>query len=500
MSPRPYHGLAKRLLPALLATAMLSMIAWVPAAARAQAAVPAQATARQPAQPNRGPGGSASPFRGLRVIDGGRGYNAWEILLPAEPAPRTAPLVVVMHGYYEFSGYRINDAIARHTALTGNVVIYPRWQTGIATPCPGPYLIGPCITSAVTAIHAAIAFLHAHPHQVQPRLHQASYFGFSFGAIITADMTSRYKALGLPTPRAIWLDDPHDGGLTANNEPALYPSLAGIPALTKIVCHDGADGVISLTDSRGQSLADGGCNAVFPKLGQIPAASRSLVLTTTDTHGQPTLSSAHGVCAGTAATKTAPAAGVDAYDWAFCWRSFDALRACALSHVDCRYALGNTPQNSYIGTWSDRVPIIGLKVQSQPPIRALPAPARQPAPRRSTADVPPHATITPRAVASPTERIVLTGTATGDNGIAFIEVAVIRRTHAGCTQMSASGAFSALSVCNQPTDVLFAAASTRWSLALPVHLRRGSYRILARPIDSFGQAPRTWTHTGVTVH
>ena len=496
MSPGTSRGSSKHrlllLLASTLATAMLSMIGSVPAAR-------AQTGARQPAQPNGGPGGSASPFHGLRVIDGGSGYNAWEILAPADPAPPMAPLVVVMHGYYEFSGYRINDAIARHTALTGDVVIYPRWQTGIATPCPGPYLIGPCITSAATAIHAAIAFLHAHPHQVQPHLDEASYFGFSFGGIITADMISRYKALGLPAPQAIWLDDPHDGGLTANNEPAVYPSLAGIPATTKIVCHDGADGVISLTDSRGQSLADGGCNAVFPKLRQIPAANKSLVLTTTDAHGRPTLSSAHGVCAGSAATKTTPAAGVDAYDWGFCWRSFDALRACAVSHVDCQYALGNAPQNRYIGTWSDGVPIIGLKVQPQPPIRALPAPKRQPAPRPGTAGLPPHATITPRAVASPTERIVLTGTATGDNGIAFIEVAVIRRTRARCTQMSATGAFRPLNACNHPTDVLFAAGSTRWSLALPVDLRRGSYRILARPIDSFGQGPHTWTHTSVTV-
>jgi hypothetical protein len=480
------------LLASAAASATLSTIAWVPAA-------PAQTAARQPTQPNRGPGGSASPFHGLRAIDGGSGYNAWEILTPVDPAPRTAPLVVVMHGYYEFSGYRSNDAIARHTALTGNVVIYPRWQTGIATPCPGPYLIGPCITSAATAIHDAIAFLHAHPLQVQPRLHQASYFGFSFGAIITADMTSRYKALGLPMPRAIWLDDPHDGGLTANNEPALYPSLRGIPATTKIVCHDGADGVISLTDSRGQSLADGGCNAVFPKLRHLPAANKSLVLTTTDTHGEPPLSSAHGLCAGSAATKTTPAAGVDAYDWGFCWRSFDALRACAVSQADCQYALGNTPQNRYIGTWSDGVPIIGLKVQSQSPIRALPASKRQPAPRPDTAGLPPHATIMPGAVASSTGRIVLTGTAAGDNGVVFIEVAVIRRTPAGCTQMSATGAFRALSACNHPTDVLFAAGSTRWSLALPVDLRRGAYRVLARPIDSFGQAPRTWTHARVIV-
>ena len=307
----------------------------------------------------------------------------WEILEPTRPTPPSAPLVIVMHGYYEFSGYSVNGALARHTALKGNVVIYPRWQTGVATPCPGPYDIQPCIDSATTAIHSAIAYLHAHPRPVQPRLNETSYFGFSFGGIITANMTNRWKALHLPKPRAIFLDDPHDGGLTGNNEPALDRSLAGIPSTTKFVCHAGADGVISGTDATGQSLKNASCNAVFPKIGQIPQANKSLVLTSDDSHGHPGLQAIHGVCAGSGAPDTTPAVGhspVDAYDWGFCWRSFDALRACALYGTDCNYALGDTPQNRYIGTWSDGVPIIALKIKTQAPIRPEPQPKRQPQP------------------------------------------------------------------------------------------------------------------------
>jgi hypothetical protein len=170
----------------------------------------AKAAGRQPRQPKAGPGGSATPFRTLRVIQGGSGSDAWEILEPSSPTPPSAPLVILMHGYFEFSGYSVNGAIARHTALKGNVVIYPRWQTGIATPCPGPIDIEPCITSAATAIHDAIAFLHAHHSGTQPRLDD---FGSSFGGIITADITNRWKVLRLPKARAIFLDDPHDGVL-----------------------------------------------------------------------------------------------------------------------------------------------------------------------------------------------------------------------------------------------------------------------------------------------
>ena len=42
-------------------------------------------------------------------------------------------------------------------------------------------------------------------------------------------MTNRYASLGLPKPRAIFLEDPHDGGNTGAGEPALDDSLSGHP-------------------------------------------------------------------------------------------------------------------------------------------------------------------------------------------------------------------------------------------------------------------------------
>ncbi len=134
-----------------------------------------------------------------------------------------------MHGYYEYAGYKQMAGFIRHTVRKGSIVIYPRWQTDVATPCPGPYDIEPCITSATHAIHGALAYLHADHSRVQPDVRRASYFGFSFGGIITADLTNRYRKLHLPKPRAIFLDDPHDGGLTGFGEPALDRLAGGHP-------------------------------------------------------------------------------------------------------------------------------------------------------------------------------------------------------------------------------------------------------------------------------
>ena len=47
--------------------------------------------------------------------------------------------------------------LIRHTVRKGNIVIYPRWQTGIAVPCPGPFDIEPCMTSAVNGIRGALS-------------------------------------------------------------------------------------------------------------------------------------------------------------------------------------------------------------------------------------------------------------------------------------------------------------------------------------------------------
>jgi len=316
----------------------------------------AAAAVTQPQQPEFGPGSSDYAHRDWRVSSGGSGVDAWHVFEPAGPRPRRAPVAIVMHGYYSFAGYANLYELIRHTVRKGNVVIYPRWQTGVATPCPGPFDIEPCLTSAVNGIRGALSYLRSKRSRVQPLRRQTSYFGFSFGGIITANLANRHRSLHLPRPRAIFLEDPHDGGQNGFGEPALDDSLAGIPSRVKLQCHSGADGIISEANQ-----ADSGCNAIFPKLGHIPARNKDLVLTHTDARGEPALSSDHGVC-------TAPQGKADAYDWNFCWKVWDALRSCAYAGRACRFALGDTLRHRFNGRWSDGVPITPLKIQDAGPI------------------------------------------------------------------------------------------------------------------------------------
>ena len=315
----------------------------------------ASAAITQPLQPKSGPGGGRYRHGDWRVSAGGSGSDAWFVFEPVDPQPTSAPLAIIMHGYFEFSGYDQMYELIRHTVRKGSVVIYPRWQTGVATPCPGPFDSEPCVTSALNGIRGALSYLQASADRVQPELDRASYFGFSFGGIITANLANRYASLGLPEPRAIFLEDPHDGGFAGPDEPALDDSLKGIPSTVKLQCHSGAD---SLSSPDGAITS---CNAVFSLLGHIPKKNKDLVLTYDDSHGEPPLSSAHGVCAAYPGT-------ADAYDWNFCWKVWDALRTCAYSRRGCRYALGNTRKHRSMGKWSDDVPIAPLKIQDAAPI------------------------------------------------------------------------------------------------------------------------------------
>jgi dienelactone hydrolase len=317
----------------------------------AQPDVPTDAT--QPAQPASGPGGSDYAHGDWRVSSGGSGSDAWYVFEPVDPQPREAPVTIMLHGYFEYAGYDQLHDLIRHTVRTGSIVVYPRWQTDVAAPCPGPADIEPCVASATAGILGALDHLAGDPARVQPDLERAGYFGFSFGGILTANLTNRHEDLGLPVPRAILLDDPHDGGVAGPGEPALDDSLDGIPSSTLVVCHSGAEGVVAEPGKAGST-----CNAVFPRLDHIDADDKALVMTHPDGHGAPPLSSGHGVCASWPGT-------ADAYDWGFCWRTWDALRSAAEDGTDRAYALGDTPEQRSIGAWSDGVAVVPLTVEDE---------------------------------------------------------------------------------------------------------------------------------------
>lgn len=399
----------------------------------------------------------------------------------------------MMHGYFEFSGHANLGAALRHTAAQGNVVVYPRWQTGPHDPCPGSFDITGCEVSAVNGIKGALDFLRDHrTSHVQPRLAEASYIAHSFGAVLTVNVSNKHREYGIPRPRALWLDEPDDSGLSGEAEGALDDDLIGIPSDTKVVCLAGADGTTSPTQH--VNLLYGyrkrACNVLFPMLGHIPAANKSLIMNYADNYGTPALTAPHGVCAG-------DRQDADTYDWSLCWRSMDAVRTCALYDVDCEYALGDTPQNRHTGTWSDGTPVIGLKIQDTPSIRKDPVPGRQPAPPPESFAAPDARFGQLRAAYSAAQPLhVLRGTAFSRHGVTFVRVAVVKRTTDGCEQLTPAGRLVPLRRCNRPTELLWGEGGERWRIKLPTGLPRGQYRATVLGVDSYGSGQTRATRAG----
>ncbi|MEV5901737.1 hypothetical protein [Streptomyces sp. NPDC052127] len=320
-----------RLAPLMTASATTLCLLTAPASAQNAEAAP-------PAQPASGPGGSAYPHTAMNIASGGSGANAWYVFSPAGPAVTRAPVTIVLHGYGDFSGYAQLHDLIEHTVRQGNIVIYPRWQTTPVTPLP---IMEDAVSTAVNGIKGALAWMAADTSRPQPELDRTTYFGHSYGGVITMNATNRYSSLGLPRPHAIMLDEP-DGGPLGND--GFDAAMTGIPATTKVAC--------TISDWYATNEPTHGCYALWSKLGHIAGADKDFIRVHTDTYGTPDLNAVHGM---------STSASVDALDYYAIWKNWDALRSCALSGSRCDH-LNDTEKQRYMGVWSDGTPVTPLTI------------------------------------------------------------------------------------------------------------------------------------------
>ncbi len=116
-------------------------------------------------------------------------------------------------------------------------------------------------------------------------------------------------------------------------------------------------------------------------LTQVPASNRNFVTISSDYYGRPPLIADHS--APTAVDLGLPPSTlnnlfnsvvfmvthwgvVDAMDYYGYWKLFDGLCDAAFHGRNREYALGDTPQQRFMGTWSDGVPVRPLEVMRAP--------------------------------------------------------------------------------------------------------------------------------------
>ena len=350
---------------------------------------------KPPSQPKTGPGGKDYPYQSVlmtRLPKDRHRRDTGAILEPADPQPASAPVFIFLHGAGA-PHVRYYQEWMEHLAKKGTIVIYPylgpgamklflplfmprgwaaRGRTAPSPPGGSDMQKTGCFPPAyealaVQAIKHAITLLQTQPGHVRPDLAKVAYGGHSLGGAGAFQLASHYAQHGLPQPQALMLNSPCPVGEGA--------AFGDLPSDIKMLITAGdsaqTGGLVGNQFSRFITEAHLYPAAVhlWKNTTHVPDAYRDFVILHSDHHGSPRLNADHFAPLGAKKllARIAVHAQVDALDWYGYWKLSTALLSCGFRNVDCQYALGNSPQQTDMGQWSDGTPVRKLEVTDTPP-------------------------------------------------------------------------------------------------------------------------------------
>ena len=295
--------------------------------------------AKQPDQPTSGPGGSDYSHKFVIKTRYNWGAQQYWIFEPFFPKPESAPLIVFNHGWLAMHPIIYREWI-NHIVKKGNIVVYPRYQAGLVRG------FEEFTSNAINAVKEAINTLSSGWH-VRPELDKFAIVGHSLGGGITANMAALAEEEGLPIPKAIMPVQP----FIALGEPVDFNKISSETLMLVIVGED--DTIVGNNSGK----------IIFQNATQIPLSQKDFIIQVTDTYGTPDLIADHGapLCFPRFLMDT-----VDAMDYYSTWKLFDALTDYAFYGINGEYCLGNTPEQRFMGLWSDGTPVKELIVTDNP--------------------------------------------------------------------------------------------------------------------------------------
>ena len=330
-------------------------------------------TATPPSQPQTGPGGKQYVHAGVTKNRYGEGGQEYWIFEPDSPKPRTAPVIIFLHGWGGMNPLYYG-AWVDHLVKRGNIVVYPRYQSNLLTP------IRDFLPNTMAAVKDALRRLQTERGHVTPDLSKFATVGHSLGGVLAANVAALASESNLPRVRAVMSVEP---GITDAPINVPLADLKKIPAQTLLLAVAGdQDTLVRDTDAK----------RIYYESTRVSARDKDFITLVSDTHGQPALLASHR--APTAMDRSydsgegvsgAPAGGTDpigdtrisrrvrpdtmmvnTMDYYGLWKLFDGLCDAAFTGKNREYALGNTPQQRFMGLWSDGVPVKELKVTDKP--------------------------------------------------------------------------------------------------------------------------------------
>lgn len=333
----------------------------------------AQSLPTPPPQPETGPGGKKKPHAAVIKSRYGQGGNEYWIYEPDRPKPKTAPVVIFLHGW---SGTNplYYGAWIDHIVKRGNIVIFPRYQSSILTSRAA------FIPNTLDAVKAALARLQSEPGHVPPDLNRVATVGHSLGGVLAASVAALAGENQLPQIRAVMAVEP---GLTRAPLSVPMADLGKIPGTTLL---------LSIAGDRDTLVADYDAKRIYYESKQVSADNKDFVRLVSDERGRPGLIGGHraptapdaeydngegdltarrsGVPGGSipdgAARVDSRTPTTDAIDYYGLWKLFDALCDAAFFGKNREFALGNTVQQRFMGKWSDGTAVKELVVTDKP--------------------------------------------------------------------------------------------------------------------------------------
>ena len=327
--------------------------------------------ASPPSQPETGPGGKQYLHTAVTKNRYGKGGTEYWIFEPDSPRPRTAPVIVFLHGWGGMNPLYYG-AWLDHLVKRGNIVIYPRYQANLLTGIPE------FTPNTLKAVKDAVERLKTEPGHVAADFTKFATVGHSLGGVLAANVAALASESGLPRVSAVMSVEP---GITEAPINVPLSDLKKLPPETLLLAVAGDQDTL---------VRDYDAKRIYYESTRVPADNKDFIMLVTDAYGTPALQASHraptahdrsydngeGVGGGPAvAIGSAPQTSrrarldsmmVNAMDFYGTWKLFDGLCDAAFYNKNREYALGNTPQQRFMGRWSDGVPVKELKVTDKP--------------------------------------------------------------------------------------------------------------------------------------
>lgn len=158
---------------------------------------------RPPGQPDEGPGGSNYIHDSFICNEYGSGSSNFFLFEPSSPKPRSAPVVVFYHRWFDTDIENYKPLI-RHLTGNGFIVIWPGYNK-VSNDLESGVIQG--LNTVVSALNEL-----QQPGHVTPDLTHFGAIGHSFGASIAAAIGAQWNNYDLPPPSFIVLWCPGERG------------------------------------------------------------------------------------------------------------------------------------------------------------------------------------------------------------------------------------------------------------------------------------------------